>query len=160
MPRVMPIALMLAVLAMPAAAQNMTFGGMRADTSAPVEVAADNLSVNQTDGTAVFTGNVVIGQGEMRLSAAEVHVDYAEGGQNRIRALRASGNVTLVSGPDAAEAQEAVYDVEAGEVTLIGDVVLSQGANVLSGDRLVVDLATGAAQVQGRVRSILQPGGN
>ena len=160
MPRVMPIALMLALLAVPAAAQNMTFGGMRADTSAPVEVAADNLSVNQTDGTAVFTGNVVIGQGEMRLSAAEVHVDYAEGGQNRIRALRASGDVTLVSGPDAAEAQEAVYDVEAGEVTLIGDVVLSQGANVLSGDRLVVDLATGAAQVQGRVRSILQPGGN
>lgn len=159
MRRLMP-ALILSLLALPALAQNTTFGGMRADTSAPVEVAADNLSVNQADGTAVFTGNVVIGQGEMRLSAAEVQVDYAEGGQNRIQALRATGDVTLVSGPDAAEAQEAVYDVEGGQVTLIGEVVLSQGANVLTGDQMVVDLATGTAQVQGRVRTILQPGGN
>ena len=120
-----PLLTALILAAPPAVAQEVAFGGMRADIQAPVEVAADNLSVNQADGSAVFTGNVVIGQGEMRLSAAEVHVDYAEGGQNRIRALRASGDVTLVSGPDAAEAQEAVYDVEAGEVTLIGDVVLS-----------------------------------
>lgn len=164
MPRLMrpalTAALMLQLLAGPAAAQDMTFGGIRADISAPVEVAADSLSVNQADGTAVFTGNVVIGQGEMRLSAAEVHVEYAEGGQNRIRALRATGDVTLVSGPDAAEAQSAVYDVESGEVTLTGEVVLSQGANVLTGDEMVVDLATGTAQVQGRVRTILQPGGN
>lgn len=159
MRRLMP-ALILSLLALPAFAQNTTFGGMRADTSAPVEVAADSLSVNQADGTAVFTGNVVIGQGEMRLSAAEVQVNYAEGGQSRIQSLRATGDVTLVSGPDAAEAQEALYDVEAGQVTLIGEVVLSQGANVLTGDRMVVDLATGTAQVQGRVRTILQPGGN
>lgn len=159
MRRLMP-ALILSLLALPAFAQNTTFGGMRADTSAPVEVAADSLSVNQADGTAVFTGNVVIGQGEMRLSAAEVQVNYAEGGQSRIQSLRATGDVTLVSGADAAEAQEALYDVEAGQVTLIGEVVLSQGANVLTGDQMVVDLATGTAQVQGRVRTILQPGGN
>lgn len=160
MTRPLLILALVAMTGLPALAQNMTFGGMRADTSAPVEVAADNLSVNQADGSAVFTGNVVIGQGEMRLSAATVHVTYGEGGQNRIRALRAVGDVTLVSGEDAAEAAEAVYDVEAGQVTLTGDVVLAQGANVLTGDRMVVDLATGAAEVAGRVRTILQPGGN
>nr|WP_111298180.1 lipopolysaccharide transport periplasmic protein LptA [Paracoccus saliphilus] len=154
------IALALAApVAFPALAQT-TFGGMRADVSAPVEVAADNLTVNQTDGSALFKGNVVIGQGEMRLSADEVSVQYATGNQQRISALTATGNVTLVSGPDAAEAQQAVYDVEAGTVLLTGDVLLSQGQNVLSGDRMTVDLATGAAQVQGRVRSVLQPGGN
>lgn len=150
---------LVAPAALPAAGQT-TFGGMRADVSAPVEVAADNLTVNQADGTALFEGNVVIGQGEMRLSADEVSVQYAQGDQQRISALTATGNVTLVSGPDAAEAQQAVYDVEAGTVLLSGDVLLSQGQNVLSGDRMTVDLATGAAQVQGRVRSVLQPGGN
>ena len=67
-----PLLTALILAASPALAQNVTFGGMRADISAPVEVAADNLSVNQADGSAVFTGNVVIGQGEMRLSADSV----------------------------------------------------------------------------------------
>ena len=155
-----PLLTALALLAAPASAQNVTFGGMKADVSAPVEVASDNLTVNQTDGSALFEGNVVIGQGDMRLSADQVTVQYAEGGQNRIPSLTATGNVTLVSGEDAAEAQKAVYDVEGGNVVLTGDVLLSQGQNVLSGDTVTVDLATGAAQVNGRVRSVLQPGTN
>lgn len=146
--------------ASPVMAQRVAFGGMQADITAPVEVAADNLAVNQTDGSAVFTGNVVIGQGEMRLSAQKVTVIYAEGGQNRIRSLQAEGNVTLVSGADAAEAQMADYDVETGHVTLTGQVMLTQGANVLTGDRVTVDLASGTAQADGRVRSVLQPGRN
>ena len=155
-----PLLIALALAAPLPALSQTTFGGMQADTSAPVEVAADNLDVNQADGSALFTGNVVIGQGEMRLSADRVAVQYAPGDQQRIDSLTATGNVTLVSGEDAAEAAEAVYDVAAGAVLLTGDVLLSQGGNVLAGDRMTVDLATGAAQVQGRVRSVLQPGAN
>ena len=155
-----PLLTALILAAPPAVAQNVTFGGIRADIKAPVEVAADDLSVNQADGSAVFTGNVVIGQGEMRLSADRVRVIYAEGGRDRIRSLDATGNVTLVSGADAAEARAATYDVESGNVTLTGDVVLTQGQNVLTGDRMEVNLGSGTARVQGRVRSVLQPGGN
>lgn len=155
-----PLMIALLLSAGPAAAQNVAFGGMRADTAAPVEVSADNLSVDQSDGSAVFSGNVVIGQGEMRLAAERVTVIYAEGGQDRIKALKAEGAVTLVSGTDAAEAAEADYDVESGIVVLSGDVVLTQGRNVLTGDRMRVDIGAGTAQVEGRVRSVLQPGGN
>ncbi|SIT06447.1 lipopolysaccharide transport periplasmic protein LptA [Paracoccus saliphilus] len=158
MPRLLIIALTL--LASPAMAQEIGFGGLQADVSAPVEVAADSLSVEQDNGRAVFTGNVVIGQGEMRLSAQEVTVEYADAKQSRIKSLHAKGKVTLVSGEDAAEAEEASYDVEAGNVTLIGDVVMTRGNNVLTGDQMQVDLATGTARVDGRVRSVLQPGGN
>ena len=154
------LTVLLLTAAGPALAQGVAFGGMRADISAPVEVSADNLTVDQADGSALFTGNVVIGQGEMRLSADEVTVEYAAEGQERIRSLTAVGNVTLVSGEDAAEAGQAVYDVDAGSVVLTGDVLLTQGRNVLSGDRVTVDLASGSAQVQGRVRSVLQPGSN
>lgn len=155
-----PLMIALLLSAGPAAAQNVAFGGMRADTSAPVEVSADNLSVDQSDGSAVFSGNVVIGQGEMRLAAERVTVIYGEGGQDRIKALKAEGAVTLVSGTDAAEASEADYDVESGIVVLSGDVVLTQGRNVLTGDRMRVDIGAGTAQIEGRVRSVLQPGGN
>lgn len=150
----------LTFVAMPALAQQVGFGGLKADVSAPVEVSADSLSVQQDNGHAVFTGNVVIGQGEMRLSADEVTVQYADEGQSRISSLHAKGNVTLVSGEDAAEAQEADYDVESGEVVLTGDVMMTQGKNVLTGDRMQVDLASGTARVDGRVRSVLQPGSN
>ena len=146
--------------ALPALAQNVAFGGIKADTSALVEMSADSLSVNQKDGSATFTGNVVIAQGEMKLQAGKVTVTYVEGGQQRIQSLHATGGVVLVSGPDAAEAVEAVYNVESGVIDLSGDVVLTQGQNVMTGDKMQVSLADGTAQVQGRVRTVLQPGGN
>lgn len=148
-------------LAGPVAAQQVTtFGGMRADTDAPVEVSADRLTVQQTDDSALFTGNVVIGQGEMRLTANEVKVIYAGTDRRRIQSLDATGNVTLVSGEDVAQASHAVYEVDTGLVTMQGEVTLVQGQNVLSGEHMVVNLADGTAEVQGRVRSVLQPGSN
>lgn len=162
MTRILTIALGLTALiaATPVTAQTIAFGGVRADTSAPVDIAADSLSVDQSTGVASFSGHVKIGQGDMRLSADLVRVEYGPGGQREIKRLHASGSVTLVSGPDAAEAAEAVYDVASGKVTLTGNVLLTQGDNVMSGDKVFVDLKTGSAQADGRVRTILNPSGN
>lgn len=160
MRRVTRLALMLTMLAAgPGLAQTVAFGGMKADTSAPVELSADNLTVNQTTGKAEFTGNVLIGQGQMKLSADRVVVQYVQGGTQKIDNLDATGNVTLVNGPDAAKARQAIYDVGSGNVTLIGDVLLTQGQNVMSGERMVVNLSDGTAQMNGRIRSVLQPAG-
>ena len=149
-----------AVLLIPAIvqAQQVTFGGIRADTTAPVEVTADQLKVNQQSGKAVFSGNVLVGQGTMRLKATRVEVQYAQGDRTKISQLVATGNVTLVSEAEAAEAQKAVYDVPGGTVVLSGNVLLTQGDNVMSGNQLNVDLRTGTGQMDGRVRTILQPG--
>lgn len=143
-----------------ATAQTVAFGGAKADTGAPVEVTADALKVDQSTGKATFTGNVLIGQGAMRLTADSVTVTYAQGGQQKIEALNASGGVTLVNGPDAAEASEAVYDVGSGRIVLSGDAIVTQGKDVLAGDRIEVNLGDGTASVAGRVRTVLQPGGN
>lgn len=142
---------------LPAAAQQIAFAGLRGDTKAPVEVTADSLAVNQADGTATFTGNVLIVQGQMRLSAGEVNVEYGAD-HSKIAKLHATGGVTMVSASEAAEAKEALYAVEDGTVVLSGDVLLTQGENVLSGQKLTVDLATGTGQMEGRVRTVLQPG--
>ncbi|WP_343116304.1 lipopolysaccharide transport periplasmic protein LptA [Ostreiculturibacter nitratireducens] len=147
--------------ALPALAQGtgVSFGGIRADTTQPVEVSADQLAVNQNDGTATFTGNVIVGQGEMRLSAAEVRVEYATGDQRKIERLHATGGVTLVSGADAAEAAEAVYTIDTGVVVMTGSVLLTQGQSAISGEKLTVDLNSGTGVMEGRVRTILQTGG-
>lgn len=138
----------------------VAFGGIRADTSLPVEVTADTLSVNQTDGTATFSGNVLVVQGEMRLSAERVEVVYGGTDRSRIERLHASGKVTLVSGKDAAEAADAVYTIESGAVEMTGAVLLTQGTSTIAGQKLVVDLASGTGRMEGRVTTVLQPGGN
>ena len=148
-------------LPMMAAAQGaqVAFGNTAQDSSLPVEVTADNLNVNQENGTAIFTGNVLIGQGEMRLSAPRVLVVYKQD-QSGIEELQATGGVTLVSGEDAAEAARADYNVDTGYIEMEGDVLLVQGVNALTGDKMFVDTRAGTARVTGRVKTILQPGGN
>jgi len=139
------------LLAAPAFAQtNINLGGIRADSSAPVEVAADSLTVDQDTGTAVFSGNVVIGQGDLRLSAGSVRVIYDE----------ATGDITKLnaSGTEAAEAQTAVYDLTSGTIVLTGDVLLTQGASALSANQMTVNVNTGTAQMSGRVRTVFQQG--
>ncbi|MFL4469308.1 LptA/OstA family protein [Tateyamaria armeniaca] len=148
-------------LSTPLAAQGtqVAFGTIQQDTSAPVEVTADELNVDQATGEAIFTGNVVIGQGDMRLSAARVVVIYREDSAG-IERLEATGGVTLVSGPDAAESQRADYDIDSGVIVMSGDVLMAQGRSALSADRMTVDLDGGTARMQGRVKTILQTGDN
>jgi lipopolysaccharide export system protein LptA len=144
----------------PAQTNNITFGGIKADTSLPVEMTADSLAVDQADGTAIFKGKVIIGQGAMRLTADEVLVEYAKGDASKVEKLIASGHVTLVSGPAAAEAEKAIYSVATGAVELSGNVLLTQGTSAMSGQTMTVDLKTGTGRMDGRVKTVLQPGGN
>lgn len=149
------------LLALPALAMAQTakvaFGGLKQDTTLPVEITADTLEVNQTDGQATFSGNVLVGQGDMRLSAARIRVEYAEGGQD-IRTLHASGGVIIANASDAAEAAEAVYTIASGNVVMTGNVLLTQGPNAISGERLVLDLQAGTGVMEGRVKTVFTPG--
>ena len=144
-----------------AAAQQATvaFGGLKQDTSLPVEVQADTLAVNQADGTAVFTGNVLVGQGDMRLTAGSVRVEYGANG-TAIERLHATGGVTMASATDAAEAREAIYTIASGKVEMQGDVLLTQGQSAISGQKLVIDLKAGTGVMEGRVSTVFVPGGN
>ncbi|MDF1726689.1 MAG: LptA/OstA family protein [Sulfitobacter sp.] len=145
--------------ALAAQGTSVAFGTIQQDTSLPVEVTSDRLEVDQETGEALFTGNVLIGQGEMRLSAPRVLVIYDET-QSAIARLEATGGVTLVSGDDAAESERADYSIEEGVIVMTGDVLLDQGPNAISADRMDVQLDSGTAQMQGRVRTIIQSAGD
>jgi lipopolysaccharide export system protein LptA len=144
-----------------AAAQDakIAFGDLAQDTSLPVEVAADSFSVNNADGTAIFSGNVLVKQGEMSLSAAEVRVDYSPD-QTAIARLLASGGVSITNLADSAVAREAEYTIETGIIVLTGDVRLTQGASTLQGQKLTIDLTDGSGVMEGRVTTTFVPGGD
>jgi lipopolysaccharide export system protein LptA len=136
----------------------VAIGGLKQDTTLPVEVTADSLEVNQAEGTALFTGNVEVAQGGLRLSAETIRVEYATGadGTGDVRELRAQGGVTLVNGTEAAEADEATYSVDSGTVIMTGNVLLTQGQSALAGERLVIDLNAGTGRMEGRVRTVFR----
>ncbi|MCV2882038.1 lipopolysaccharide transport periplasmic protein LptA [Actibacterium sp. XHP0104] len=141
---------------------DISLGALVVDSKLPVQVTADQLRVAQADGTATFDGNVLVIQGDMRLSADRVGVEYVlENGQptRRIARMQAEGKVLLVNGSEAAEGQRATYDIEASTLVMTGDVLLTQGGNTVSGQSLSINLKTGAGQMQGRVKTVFSPQG-
>jgi lipopolysaccharide export system protein LptA len=141
------------------AQQSIAFGDLNQDTSLPVEVGADQLAVNNADGSAVFSGNVVVTQGEMKLAAGEVRVKYGAD-QNDIEELVASGGVIVTNLGDAAEAEEAVYTIASGQIVLSGNVLLTQGPAAMAGQKLTINLKDGTGVMEGRVTTTFVPGGN
>jgi len=135
------------------------FGRSLQLSGSELEVTADELEVDQTTGATVFTGNVLAIQGELRLTSGSLRLEYRPGateGSQRIDRLIASGGVTLVTPEEAIEAREAVYALARGTLEMTGDVLLVQGANVLSGQRFTADLNAGTGRMSGRVRTVIR----
>lgn len=140
------------------------FGGFKHDSSAPIEVTSDSLEVRESEEIAIFMGDVVAGQGTLRLTADKMTVSYGGTDPNRtgeISKMVAEGNVFLSNGAETAEGTRAEYDVTGGMMRMWGDVMLTQGENAISGESLVIDLEAGTGRVEGsgegRVKSIFTP---
>lgn len=122
------------------------------NSSAPIDFAAENLELQDRANRAVLSGGVSIRQGNLSLTAARVTVAYTGeviGGNPQVSRLDASGGVTVVRPDQRARAQYGVYDLNRRVITMLGDVVLNQGANTLRGGRLSIDLDTGRAVIDG-----------
>jgi lipopolysaccharide export system protein LptA len=131
------------------------------DTSLPIEITADSLEVVQDRKIATFTGNVDAVQGDLVLTADQLRVHYGDEagaapgppGTGSIRRIEAEGNVFLSSPRETAQGDTGVYDVAANQLTMEGAVVLTQGENVIRGQRLEVDLVSGRSRLFAAVPS-------
>jgi len=84
------------------------------------------------------------------------------GGSSSIRRLEAKGNVIVTQKDQVVTGETAVFDTKTNLVTMLGGVILTQGKNVLRGDRLMVDMTTGVSRVEsdsGRVQGLFQSSG-
>lgn len=125
-----------------------TFGGH--DSDAPVTFGADRIELQDRQDRVVLSGNVDIAQGDLRLQAARTTMAYSEAGELKIHRIDATGGVTVTRGTQSAEGEVAIYDFDRRLITLAGNVVLRRGGDRLNGSRLVIDLKTGIASVDGR----------
>ncbi len=140
--------LSLAVAMIPSTAQAQSFRGH--NTKAPVDYAADRTEGSLRDDRALFSGNVVVRQADMTLNAARISVAFVDGkSRTSIKSIEASGGVNVRRGDESAEGRFAIYDIERRLITFIGDVALNQAGNIARGGRLVIDLDTGRAVLDG-----------
>jgi lipopolysaccharide export system protein LptA len=119
------------------------------NTDAPVTFAADRIEVQDRADRAIFAGNVVARQADMTLNAARVTIAYSNVGSVEINRIDASGGVTVKSPSETARGQFAIYDLRSRLITVLGGVTLTRGQSVIRGGRLVLDLRTGRAVMDG-----------
>jgi len=133
------------------------------DSNAPVDVNADRIEVQDRADRAMFVGNVHVKQAELTLDTQRLTVAYSGGPQGnsgvQIRRLDAAGGVTVHSPSETAKGDFGIYDLDRKLITLIGNVQLNREQNQVNGARLVIDLDSGRAVIDGGPPGVNQSGG-
>lgn len=157
--------------------------GFQQNRGQPVQIEAASLEVRDKDKVATFKGNVKVVQGDTVMRCKLLTVFYEQqgqqgqaaqaggapmkaaapgpGGSSSISRLEASGGVSVIQKEQTANGDTALFDMKSNTVTLLGNVVVSQGANIMRGERLVVDLTTGVSRVEagkGPVKMLIHQG--
>lgn len=154
----------------------MAWGGGAAvaqqrDADQPIEVEADQLDLDDTAGTAIYTGDVDIRQGTMRLTGNRVEIRRNQAGE-LTRATATGERAYIEQQPDPDEpvvrgwGRTIVYHVAERRVELIDQAELHQRGDTFDGgyleyflDRRVVQARAESEGVEGRqrIRMTLQP---
>jgi lipopolysaccharide export system protein LptA len=153
--------------------------GFSQNRDKPVHIESATLEVRDKQKIATFSGNVHLIQGDTDMRCKTLVVFYDDdsaqpgvkaaqpgpGGQQQIKRLEARGGVIVTQKDQTATGQNGIFDMKSNTVTLLGNVVMSQGQNVLMGERLVVNLTTGVSVVDdgkggqgGRVKGLFHQG--
>jgi lipopolysaccharide export system protein LptA len=159
--------------------------GFSQNRDKPLKISSASLEVRDKDKVATFSGDVHLVQGDTTLRSKTLMVFYddeadaksdaqkppkpAAGADaapisQQIRRVEAKGGVLVTQKDQTATGDSGIFDMQANTVTLLGSVVISQGQNVVRGDRLTVDLNSGVSRVecgktqgQCRVQALIQP---
>lgn len=152
-----------ALVAAPAAAQ------LAQNSDAPVDLTADELEVFNTQCLSVWRGSAEALQDKSRLRADVLKTFFQTTGATRagtassancgaLDRIEAEGNVFYVTPDQRVRGRHALYEAASETITITGDVVAAQGQNVLRGERLVINVKTGQAQMHTNVKGRGKPG--
>jgi lipopolysaccharide export system protein LptA len=172
------IAIALAFFGLAGEAPAQDFGAAFSDfgtsSDKPIQIEADRLEVHDPQKLAIYSGHVRVRQGETILEAPELRVFYAGQGPaaggtdpassgpigSKVSRIEAGPGVNVRSGDRTASGDRAVLDMAKDIVTLEGNVILTQGENVVRGERVIVNLVTKEGRVEGgRVQTLITPSG-
>lgn len=155
--------------------------GFQVNRDQPVKIESDSLEVRDKSHQAMFIGKVKLVQGDTTIQCKTLVIFYEDGsaapapkkgaqtaqkggalgGGQQIKRAEAKGDVLVTQKDQTAKGDNGVFDVKSNTITLTGSVVVTQGTNVLRGDRMLVDLNTGVSRVESnksqRVEGLFNP---
>jgi lipopolysaccharide export system protein LptA len=140
----------LAILANGAGGEAQAQALANHNSNAPVDFAASSIEVQDRADRVVLAGNVVVNQAGLTVKAPRMTVAYSRAGGTSVNRLDATGGVVVTKGTEQASGNVGIYDLDRRLITLVGNVKLRQQGNNLSGGRLVIDLDSGRATVDGK----------
>jgi LPS export ABC transporter protein LptC/lipopolysaccharide transport protein LptA len=143
------------------ASEGVSFGAaFKTDSTAPYDVVADKLDVDDGIKTATFTGSVSAVQGDLTMQSQELKAFYTGSAgmgaagdnaapQAALTSLMARKKVVVTAKDgQTATGDWAEVDVKKNLTTMGGAVVLTQGKNIVHGTKLVIDMNTGEATIK------------
>lgn len=120
------------------------------DSDAPVDFNAGHMELQDKQKRVVLTGDVVITQAELRLTADRTLMAYTDAGKLTLQRVDANGHVVVTRNDERASSDLAVYDLTRKIITMVGHVALNRrNGDTLGGGRLVIDLNTGISSIDG-----------
>jgi len=121
-----------------------------------VNVQADLLEVDVASGSALLTGQVVLGKGDMSVRCPRVELTFDS--SPHIKTARGSGGVVADVRGVHGEAPEVELDLKRHVLELRGGVKLSRGQGWLQAERASIELSTGKVSATHVKGSIPVPG--
>lgn len=119
---------------------------LTSDRQQPIQLEADRAELDEAHGVSVYTGNVVVIQGTMRLAGDKVTVYTVDGAPQR---MVTQGNpAKFRQRPDGksddviATARELEHLIEQDLLKLRGDALVVQAGDRFRGDRMEYNIAT------------------
>jgi lipopolysaccharide export system protein LptA len=148
------LALLVAVSATAPAALAFQNSKTRSTSDEVMNLQADRIQIEDKKLQATFSGRVRAEQGSLTITSDRAVAKYSAsllsgGGTPNLAQVQAAGNVVVTRPNETAKSNYAVYDIDRGVITLIGNVVLNRGANVVRGGRLAINLDSNSATLGG-----------
>ena len=136
--------------------------GAQISGSGPIQVEAETIDYRPQERLALLTGNAVVVQGGTVLRSNVLRITYRANSED-IDRVQADQEVFFSRADQRVRGDAGVLDAGSNTVTITGNVVVTQGRNVLQGQQLVYNTRTGASTmrgVDGRVRAVFFQSGN
>jgi lipopolysaccharide export system protein LptA len=136
--------------------------GAQSPGNGQIQVEADTIDYRPQERIALLSGNAVVVQNGTVLRSNTLRITYKANGQ-QIDRVQADQEVFFSRDDQRVRGDRGVLDAETNTVTITGNVVVTQGRNVLQGQQLVFNTLTNASTmrgVDGRVRAVFFQDGN
>lgn len=115
---------------------------LSADSTEPVDITGDAAEFQEN--LAVWTGNVRVVQAEAILTTTRLEADLNDDGD--IEVIRAIGSVRYSNGKEAITGDRAIYNEADRTITVLDNVIVTQGKQVMAAGKVVYWIDTGKVQ--------------